>query len=211
MLRAANGATLVQQVRVRPYVRKDGTAVRGHTRRGPSGKTAGGGILALIIAAGIIWWLFGHHSAGSPDTKPSQQWSSGGLTFVRADSSDSDSCHPIAYGQVRDFLSEHPCTSLTRALFDATDGQGHRMLVAVSWTEMPDTGQAAALRDLADHPDTGNLTELTRDGVKFSGRHYASATSGSTTVIAEAEPVAGSPSAELLRSAAAAALQATRP
>lgn len=163
------------------------------------------------MAIGFIWWLFGHDSASSPAAKSPEQWSSGGLTFTRTDSSADGSCYPVAYGKVQDFLSEHPCAGLTRALFDATDGQGHRMLVAVSWTEMPDAGQAAELRDLADHPGTGNIAELTKNGVKFTGRHYASATTGSTTVIAEAEPTAGSPSAEQLKNTATVALQATRP
>jgi hypothetical protein len=66
---------------VEPYRRKDGTWVRGHTRRNPSPKNViggGGGVLTFFVAVLIVAaiWSLGHGSGGAPahqDIRPTVQ------------------------------------------------------------------------------------------------------------------------------------------
>jgi hypothetical protein len=150
---------------------------------------------------------------GSPDTSapavepPSTAHE--GFQFVANVNSHSLPCSAHAYGGVQQYLASHPCQALTRALYTATDSTGAKMLVAVSWTEMPTTAGAGELRALADRPGTGNIAELSREtpqfhSTKFTGRYYGSRVDGTMVIIGQAEPLTGAPTAEsLLRGARA--------
>ncbi len=103
-------------------------------------------------------------------------------------------CAAHAYGQVRQFFREHPCSAVFRALFEVQDQRRNRVLVAVAWVDMPDEPQAAAFQRLVDVHGTGNITELSQGqrryrGVRFTGEHYASSRNGVTVVNAQAEPL----------------------
>jgi len=116
-----------------------------------------------------------------------------GLRVSSRLSSDED-CAEHSYGRVQAFFREHPCTALSRALFEARDSRRNVVLVAVAWVEMPDAGRARALRALLDGAGTGNVTELSRQrgryrDVRFTGDFYASRRDGSTVVNAQAQPV----------------------
>jgi hypothetical protein len=101
---------------------------------------------------------------------------------------DSD-CAAHSYGQVQDFFRAHPCTELFRALLEVRGG-GATALIAVAWVDMPDAGQASALKALVDRPATGNVTELSRErgGQRFTGEYYRSHLEGTTVVNVQAEP-----------------------
>ncbi|GGM80600.1 hypothetical protein GCM10012275_59060 [Longimycelium tulufanense] len=139
-----------------------------------------------------------------------------GLTFTSVGSSQAMPCSGYSYGEVQRFFVTNPCQALTRSLFEVTNDSGRRMLVAVSWTQMPDPTRAGELKRLADRSGTGNVAELSREvprysSTKFTGNAYDSHIDGSTTVIAQAEPLAGNPDSALLRRTARAGLQAPRP
>jgi len=127
--------------------------------------------------------------------------------------SDGADCAGHAHGQVQQFLAAHPCLDLTRALYDTAPDipTGNTMLVAVSWTQMTNLDDAIALKRLVDQPGTGDITELTRDDIGFTGRHYNSVIHGNTVIIAEAEPYNGAPTDEDLHKAVTDALEAPRP
>lgn len=197
---------------VRSHIRA-GHRVRSYTRN--TAAAGGGGILLVVLA--FIWLLSpdGPSDKAGPTadiaTQHIQGWS-----FSLVDSSTRPTCHDHAYGQVQQYLTVNPCTALTRALLEATDDQGKRMLCAVAWTDMPSPDLAARLLAMADRPGTGNLTELSKEGGRypgtpFTGKHYASKTDGRTTVIAQTEPLAMRPSPALLTQVAQHALQITRP
>jgi len=95
-------------------------------------------------------------------------------------------------------------------LLEVHDGYGGLVLVADAWVDMPDEAGAIELKRLLDRPGTGNVTELSRDrvryrNVRFDGEHYASRREGTTVVNAQAEPVgrvaAATDLAELARAA----------
>jgi len=178
-----------------------------HTRRAPGAAAGGAGLLVLALIG--LWLLLGHNSpTGSSVSTP---WQSGGLTFTSVGSSDAVPCGEHSYGQVQQYLRANPCRSLFRVLLDAHDNENHQMLVALSWTQMPDPATTEALYQLAHRDGTGNITELSRElpaysGVNFTGNHYASRVDGATVVIAEAEPQAGDPPTALLNQTAETAL-----
>ncbi|MGH3570137.1 MAG: hypothetical protein ACRDRH_29850, partial [Pseudonocardia sp.] len=65
-----------------------------------------------------------------------------GLRIDAEITDDASNCAEHAYGQVRAFLQERPCTALHRAQFQLRDRKGDVILVAVSWVQMPDEAAA---------------------------------------------------------------------
>jgi hypothetical protein len=102
-----------------------------------------------------------------------------------------DSCVGHAYGAVADSFGTTDCTGLSRALYSADVGGGE-VVVSVIRVQMPDATAARALRTLADQNGSGNVSDLLREGVRYtgspaelSGAEYASALSGPTVTIVE--------------------------
>ncbi|MFD0203710.1 MULTISPECIES: hypothetical protein [Saccharothrix] len=141
-------------------------------------------------------WAAGSATAGFDASSPAD------FTHTHLNRVEGGSCAESSYGQVRDYLAAHPCTSLTRVLYDASDGTGTAR-VAVAWVTMPDSVQAAELKTLVDRHGTGNITELTKDGIRFTGLRYASRIDGNTIVLAQAERAPGSTLADPVLKAAA--------
>jgi hypothetical protein len=122
------------------------------------------------------------------------------LQAVQAD----DTCVGHAYGQVADFFAATNCTGLSRALYSA-EVDGAPVVVSVTRVRMPDTKTARDLRALADRNGSGNVSDLLREGVTYTGApqklsnaEYASAVSGPTVTIVESawvDPAAGGSSA----------------
>ena len=102
-----------------------------------------------------------------------------------------DTCVGHGYGAVGDSFGATDCTALSRALYSGDVG-GEAVVVSVSRVQMPDATTARALRTLADQNGSGNVSDLLREGVRYtgspaelSGAEYASALSGSTVTIVE--------------------------
>jgi len=109
------------------------------------------------------------------------------LEAARADSS----CVGHGYGEVGDLFAGTDCTGLSRALY-STQLDGRPVVVSVSRIRMADTAAARALQALADRNGSGNVSDLLREGVRYtggpdklSGAEYASAISGSSVTIVE--------------------------
>jgi hypothetical protein len=116
-------------------------------------------------------------------------------------------CVRNSHGEVREFFVFTPCRSLDRALLLLGDGRGGLFVLSVYWVRMRTTAGARALQRLDDTYGTGNVnpvagTLLGLAGVEFTGRYYDSRVKGPMAIIAEVEPVSGSPSSETLESVA---------
>lgn len=212
---------MAKNVPVRGHIR-NGRPVRPHVRSAPGKRSTSGGAEIFGVAVAVVFvlaviWAISHSSTTTTTPTETKAWTSpAGLTFTQVDSSTATPCSAHAYGAVRGFLAEHPCSALSRALYEAADSQGHRMLVAASWSDMASHDLAAQLRGRIDKPDAGNFTELSKEdgkypGTRFTATYYASDVADRTAVIAQAEPLAGQPSADLLRQAVQQALKAPRP
>lgn len=133
-----------------------------------------------------------------------------GLAVVDWSAVTNQDCAQHSYGAVRRHFATQPCGGVERAWY-AVRNDGTTAVLAVSWTEMPDSGSATELQELIDSPGTGNLTELTKDGgpyhsVAYSGWNYRSGRDSDVVRSIQAEPLAGTEaSRELARRAAAVA------
>jgi hypothetical protein len=100
-------------------------------------------------------------------------------------------CVGHAYGDTAAFFNDTDCTGLSRALY-STDVAGKPVVLAVSRVRMPDAAGARDLQSLADRNGSGNVSDLLREGVRYtgspaqlSGAEYSSALSGTTVTIVE--------------------------
>lgn len=202
-------------VYVKPYIKRDGTKVRGYIRRFPTPNGPGmAGIsgLAVLLLAGLALWAFGTSGGSTTEPGTAASWDVDGFTVHEVNNSRDTDCGLNSYGAVPEFFTQHPCVGLQRKLLKADDGEGNLVLIATSRTEMPTPDEADLLRQLVDGPGTGNVADLARvtpgyTGIRFTGRYYASSAMDTTVQIAETEPLAGSPSAGTMRRLARSALE----
>ena len=129
-------------------------------------------------------------AAPGPQVGAVQEVSGVAYTVEAVDAADT--CVGHAYGAVADSFATTDCTGLSRALYSADLG-GEAVVVSVARVQMPDAPTARALRTLADQNGSGNVSDLLREGLRYtgspaelSGAEYASALSGSTVTIVEA-------------------------
>jgi hypothetical protein len=101
------------------------------------------------------------------------------------------SCLGHAYGTTADFFADNDCTGLSRALY-STEVGGESVVVSVSRVRLADATTARNLRSLTDANGSGNVSDLLREGVRYTGSpaelagaEYASAVSGTTVTIVE--------------------------
>ncbi|MGY1604715.1 hypothetical protein [Geodermatophilus sp. SYSU D00815] len=124
-----------------------------------------------------------------PETGAVQQV--GGVGYRLEAVQVTDTCIGHGYGDVGDSFATTDCVGLSRGLYSA-QLEGRPIVVAVSHVRMPDSASARGLRALADTTGTGNVSDLLRDGVTYTGApaelsdaEYASAVSGSVVTIVE--------------------------
>jgi hypothetical protein len=176
--------------------------------------------VAVVLVLGVGGWLVlransGGPSGGGPSTTAHQAAAGptpgtvqqvSGVSYAAQAVKVDASCAGHAYGQVGDFLQATDCTGLSRALYSA-QLKGGQVVVSVIRVRMPDTSTARQLRALADRNGSGNVSNLLREGVRYTGsptglpnEEYASAVSGSTVTIVETswvDPAAAGSAADL--------------
>ncbi|CAA9234914.1 MAG: hypothetical protein AVDCRST_MAG57-1225 [uncultured Blastococcus sp.] len=163
-------------------------------------------LVVVVLAAGLLLFLRGQDdpssdagtAAGSsavqaapagPEVGDTQVV--GGVEFTVQAVDLDDTCVGHAYGETATFFATSDCAALSRALYSAmVDGQP--VVVSVSRVQMPDTAAARSLQALTDRTGSGNVNDLLREGVRYtgspaelSGAEYASAVSGAGVTIVE--------------------------
>jgi hypothetical protein len=128
-------------------------------------------------------------AAGGPQKGAVQEV--GGASYTVQAVDVVDSCVGHAYGATADFFADKDCTGLSRALYSTEIG-GESVVLSVSRVRLADAAAARSLRSLTDANGSGNVSDLLREGVRYtgspaelSGAEYASAVSGSTVTIVE--------------------------
>jgi hypothetical protein len=169
---------------------------------------------ALLIVAGVVvvgllvgagWLLLGGRDSGGteaaggtsaaeapPGPEIGAVQTVAGTAYTVQAVNLTDTCTGHAYGEVAEFFAATNCTGLSRALYSAQAG-AEPVVVSVVRVQMPDATSARDLRALADRNGSGNVNDLLREGVRYtgspaelSGAEYASALSGPTVTIVEA-------------------------
>ena len=162
--------------------------------------------VAVLLVLGVGGWLISRagsagtgtgaaagasasHATAGPKQGDVQQVA--GVSYTVEAVKVDNSCAGHAYGQVGTFLQATDCTGLSRALYSGSLPRGP-IVVSVIRVRMPNTSTARQLRDLADRNGSGNVSNLLREGVRYTGspaglanEEYASAVSGSTVTIVE--------------------------
>jgi len=128
-------------------------------------------------------------ATGGPEVGAEQEVA--GVTFTVEAVQTDDSCLGHAYGNTADFFADNDCTGLSRALY-STEVDGESVVVSVSRVRLADAATARNLRSLTDANGSGNVSDLLREGVRYTGSpaelagaEYASAVSGTTVTIVE--------------------------
>jgi hypothetical protein len=128
-------------------------------------------------------------TAGGPATGAVQEV--GGRTYTVEAVDTAGTCLGHAYGDTADFFAANDCTGLSRALYSTEIG-GEPVVVSVARVRLADAATARDLRSLTDSNGSGNVSDLLREGVRYTGSpaelsraEYASAVSGATVTIVE--------------------------
>lgn len=116
-------------------------------------------------------------------------------------------CAVQSFGQVQQFFIRHPCDKLQQYLFPLVDTHGNIIVCSVMWVTFSTGSTAMDFTSLEDTYGTGDVTPfgtelLQLGGIHFTGKHYRSRRDGKLVVIAETEPVHGTPSNFLLQEVA---------
>lgn len=148
--------------------------------------------------------------------KVDETWARLGLRGAKKYLQQDLDCVLNSFGKIREFFLRTPCRSLDRALFAVVDEQGNTIVVSVAWVGFRTRTDARKFKELDDVYGTGNVSPLGGAilglaDVRFTGQHYASRTAGAMAVIAEAEPVDGAVSDEVLDGIAEVAVLLPRP
>ncbi|HEV7188480.1 MAG TPA: hypothetical protein VGN28_11345 [Blastococcus sp.] len=179
------------------------------TARG-SGRRAALMVLAGIVAVVVLvvgGWLLLRHGPGGGSAGTAAHSSSAGATAAgpavgsvqtidgtafTVQAVDSErTCVGHAYGDTAGFFGNTDCTGLSRALY-STEVGGKPVVVAISRVRMPTPAAARDLQATTDRNGSGNVSDLLREGVRYTGSpaqlsdsEYSSALSGTTVTIVE--------------------------
>lgn len=136
---------------------------------------AGAAILvALLLLTGIVYAVAsaGDEEDGSNDRNTKQTQADGieidGTRFVsRGTDTDAD-CAAHAYGDVQVWLDQNRCDELIRMRYE-TQLDGKKIAVLVAVLRFPQSGQAGELREIADQPGSGAISDASAEGTPWPG------------------------------------------
>ncbi|GDY30446.1 hypothetical protein [Gandjariella thermophila] len=136
-------------------------------------------VIALLLLAGVVVAVSSAHGADGSAPVPVRAVV-GGTTFTRQDLARDPDCAAHAYGDLRVWLGQHPCTEMRRALYGTT-AANRSVSVAVSVVDFADAGTAQAFQQAADATGAGGISDLVREGrrprdaaASFDNAAYAS-------------------------------------
>jgi hypothetical protein len=180
---------------------------------GAIGSTATGGAQSTIMRNLGAKKVDARNAARRGDSR--QAWRRLGLRQGREHLERYASCVGNSVGEVRAFLVRNPCRRLDRLLVIVADADGNTAVVAVSWVELRSRGAARSFRSTSDTYGTGYVKPLAaavlgQADVRLTGQHYGSRVSGRIVVSAEAEPLTGQFTEEVLDTVAEVAVWAPR-
>lgn len=175
---------------------------------------AGGGDVTTSIGAGLDAASSEassavDQSAIDKDTADSQRdakkgddvdaWRRKGLKELKKKIKHDLQCAVQSFGKVQQFFLQHPCDKLDQLLFVLGDTHNNLIVVSVMWVKMPSEDTASQFEKLEDTYGTGDVTPfgteaLELGGIHFTGKHYKSRPDGKLVVVAESEPIRGTPS-----------------
>ncbi|MEJ2858380.1 hypothetical protein AADW15_33130 [Saccharothrix sp. CCNWLY140-2] len=152
----------------------------------------------MAVVSGLVWLVVMPKSESGTTPTSTSPTPTGEFSFARAPQAPEavldSSCAPHAYGKAKEYFTSTPCQQLSRSLYTVSAG-GKQVLVSVVVVKMADDKAATELKKFLDGDNTGNLYDLSREGVaKVPGGpdwvahgEYASKVQGRELVIVESD------------------------
>jgi hypothetical protein len=180
-----------------------------------------GWLVVSIVVLCVLLLVRGPHSSSPSASASSKAASSSAASgspaavipdgWIQQAADSQTDCRAHSYGQVQTFFVSTPCTTVQRSLL--TTNQGGRTVVVASYVVSFDSAtKATKFKALVTADGTGNINDLLREGVQFSGAPaqlsvgaaFASRQQGARVMVAEASYTNGTSSADdaTLKSAA---------
>jgi hypothetical protein len=135
------------------------------SRKGLVLKIAALAVVAVI--AGLVW-LVVKPTPAPTSSGPTSAAPAGEFTFTPAPQLPGplhdSKCSDHAYGKTKDFLAATPCQQMVRALYTTTTPDGRTVYTSVSAVRMRSAEDATKLREITAANNTGNVTDLVKDG-----------------------------------------------
>ncbi|HEX9334672.1 MAG TPA: hypothetical protein VF892_02255, partial [Pseudonocardiaceae bacterium] len=130
------------------------------------------GLLAVLLIAGVAVAMntTGQGASAAQGNRPAATPSvtAGGVSFSQKGSGQATDCASHAYGDLRVWLSQHPCHDLARATYQTTS-DGHPAAVALADVTFGDPATAKAFGTEANTPGTGGIADLVKEGAHWTG------------------------------------------
>ena len=164
------------------------------------------GLVAIAVLSGFVWAYLQDDSSENPPAAGGDQQTENPVPAGRfeftphkdmPDPKRDTDCAANSRGKVKEFFQRSPCTNLIRALYTSTPpGQDKLIYTWVAVVQMPTPEAAAELHEIAQTPNTGNVTDpfmagiVTAEGVGkygLGGGGYESQLSGANLIIVESD------------------------
>lgn len=125
-------------------------------------------------------------------------------------------CLSVSHGEIREFFTHTPCTSLDRMVLAVGDDASNSAVVSVVWVGFRGTRDMRAFKRIMDRHGSGDIHPLGASllglaGITFTGLNYGTDVDGSSIAVAEAETATGSFDHEALDALAEVAAYLPRP
>lgn len=158
-----------------PAAPRPGTPSGSRTRWLPVGALI---LLAVLLITGISVAIASSNHGSTPAigpttttvTQPSKvaDVTVNGVRFTPQGSVQGQDCAAHAYGDVQVSLTQHPCITMARSLYETTAG-GQPAAVAQTVVNFADAATATAFAAVADAPGSGGINDLVKDGQGWAG------------------------------------------
>jgi hypothetical protein len=158
------------------------------------------GLLGVALVSGFLWYLIRNNPAPtgpSQASPPTQQVGVYQFQPYQPAATETD-CAGHSTNDVKTYLEQHPCVSLTRSLYTTNLTNGQKVVTSVAVVRMDGVVTAKALQKVSDGNGTGHVKDLVEDGVVIPGGPktlqvggYFSAVHGVRVVVVETEFVDG--------------------
>lgn len=125
-------------------------------------------------------------------------------------------CLSASHGEIREFFTRTPCTSLDRMVIAVGDDVGNSAVVSLVWVGFRNKGDLREFKRIEDRQGSGDVHPLGAPvlglaDIAFTGLNYGVETTGTSITVAEAETATGYVDRETLDALAEVAACLPRP
>ena len=172
---ASARTTLLPKIADSPVPPRPSTQPAGRTRWLPIGALV---LLGVLLITGISVAIASSNHAATPSaaattttvTQPSKvaDVTVNGVRFTPQGSVQGQDCATHAYGDVQVWLTQHPCVTMARSLYETTVG-GQPAAIAQTVVNFADAATAAAFATEANTAGSGGINDLVKEGQGWPG------------------------------------------